>query len=118
MPIHIHWGGKGLRFDVNNWSEGCQVINGSAYLNPANERIDCSSFVATNNTEVANDPSKTRGAYNLLADLVLGLGNDLPGNTVLYAADRTGSGAGVSHGKRRSREGGRIVRLIYQRIHP
>ena len=21
--IHIHWGGKGLKFDVNNWSEGC-----------------------------------------------------------------------------------------------
>ena len=82
--IHIHWGGKGLRFDVNNWSEGCQVINGSSYLAPNNERIDCSSFVATNNTEVANDPAKTRGAYNLLADLVLGLGNDLAGNTVLY----------------------------------
>jgi hypothetical protein len=82
--IHIHWGGKGLRFDVNNWSEGCQVINGSAYLGPDNERVDCSSFIATNNTEVASDPSKTRGAYNLLADLVLGLGNDLPGNTVRY----------------------------------
>jgi hypothetical protein len=82
--IHIHWGGKGLRFDVNNWSEGCQVINGSAYLGPSNERIDCSSFVATNNSEVARDPSKTRGAYNLLADLVLALGSDLPGNTVLY----------------------------------
>jgi hypothetical protein len=82
--IHIHWGGKGLRFDVNNWSEGCQVINGSAYLGPSNERIDCSPFVATNNTEVAREPSKTRGAYNLLADLVLGLGNDLPGNCVLY----------------------------------
>jgi hypothetical protein len=82
--IHIHWGGKGLRFDVNNWSEGCQVINGSAYLGPDNARVDCSSFVATNNTEVASDPSKTRGAYNLLADLVLGLGNDLPGNTVRY----------------------------------
>ena len=104
---------------MNNWSEGCQVINGGAYLGPDNERIDCSSFVATNNTEVASDPSKTRGAYNLLADLVLGLGNDLPDNAVvIYAADRTGSGAGVSHGKRRSREGERIVRLIYQRIHP
>ena len=82
--IHIHWGGKGLRFDVNNWSEGCQVINGAGYLNPKNERVDCSSFVATNNTEVANDPAKTRGAYNLLADLVLGLGNDLPGNAIRY----------------------------------
>jgi hypothetical protein len=82
--IHIHWGGKGLKFDVNNWSEGCQVINGSAYLSPRHERIDCASFVATNNTEVASDPSKTRGAYNLLADLVLGLGNDIAGNAVLY----------------------------------
>jgi hypothetical protein len=82
--IHIHWGGKGLKFDVNNWSEGCQVINGSAYIGPNNDRIDCSSFVATNNGEVASNPSKTRGAYNLLADLVLGLGGDLPGNTVRY----------------------------------
>src|SRR4030095_1952349 len=55
--IHIHWGGKGLRFDVNNWSKGCQAINGTAYLNPGNERIDCSSFAATNNTGVAADPS-------------------------------------------------------------
>jgi hypothetical protein len=82
--IHIHWGGKGLQFNVNNWSEGCQVINGGRYLGPNNERVDCSSFVATNNTEVASEPLKTRGAYNLLADLVLGLANDLPGTTVLY----------------------------------
>jgi hypothetical protein len=82
--IHVHWGGKGLKFDVNNWSEGCQVINGSAYLGPNNERVDCSSIVATNNGEIATNPSKTRGAYNLLADLVLGLGSDLPGNAVRY----------------------------------
>ena len=32
--INIHWGGKGLQFDVKTWSEGCQVINGSLfYLN-------------------------------------------------------------------------------------
>ncbi len=82
--IHIHWGGKGLAFDVNNWSEGCQVLNGSSYIGPNNQRVDCSSFVATNNGEVASNPSKTRGAYNLVADLVLGLGNDMPGNSVLY----------------------------------
>jgi hypothetical protein len=82
--IHIHWGGKGLTFDVNNWSEGCQVLNGSSYIGPNTQRVDCSSFVATNNGEVASNPSKTRGAYNLVADLVLGLGNDIPGNTVLY----------------------------------
>ena len=82
--IHIHWGGKGLTFDVNNWSEGCQVINGSAYIGPTGERVDCSSFVATNNGEVAANPSKTRGAYNVIVDLVMGLGNDLPGHSVLY----------------------------------
>ena len=82
--IHIHWGGKGQTFDVNNWSEGCQVLAGSAYIGPNNQRIDCSSFVATNNTEVAGNPSKTRGAYNLIADLVLGLGSDLPGSAVVY----------------------------------
>lgn len=82
--IHIHWGGKGLTFDVNKWSEGCQVINGASYVGPDNERVDCSSFVAVNNGEVATNPSKTRGAYNLLADLVLGLGSDLAGNTVRY----------------------------------
>ena len=48
---------RDLKFDVNNWSEGCQVINGSAYIGPNNDRIDCSSFVATNNGEVASNPS-------------------------------------------------------------
>lgn len=82
--IHIHWGGRGLTLEVKSWSEGCQVINGSAYIGPGNERVDCSSFVAINNGEVASNPSKTRGAYNLLADLVLGLGNDVAGNAVRY----------------------------------
>ena len=82
--IHVHWGGKGLTFEVKTWSEGCQVINGSAYIGPDNERVDCSTFVAINNSEIASSPSKTRGAYNLLADLVLGLGNDVAGNAVRY----------------------------------
>ena len=82
--IHIHWGGRGLTLEVKTWSEGCQVINGSAYIGPANERVDCSTFVAINNGEIASNPSKTRGAYNLLADLVLGLGNDVAGNAVRY----------------------------------
>jgi hypothetical protein len=69
---------------VNNWSEGCQVINGSAYIGPNDERIDCSSFVAVNNGEIAANPARTRGAYNVIADLVLGLGNDLPGDTIRY----------------------------------
>jgi len=82
--IHIHWGGKGLTFDVNNWSEGCQVITGSAYIGPDGERVDCSSFVAVNNGEIATNPAKTRGAYNVIVDLVLALGSDLPGNAIRY----------------------------------
>jgi hypothetical protein len=82
--IHVHWGGKGLTFDVNNWSEGCQVITGSAYIGADGQRVDCSSFVAVNNGEVAANPARTRGAYNVIVDLVLGLGSDLPGNTIGY----------------------------------
>ena len=82
--INIHWGGKGMTFDVKNWSEGCQVINGSAYIGPDNELIDCSAFAATNNSEVAANPEKTRGAYNVILDLVTALGSDLPTNNVKY----------------------------------
>jgi len=82
--IHVHWGGKGLAANVNNWSEGCQVITGSAYIGADGQRVDCSSFVALNNGEVAANPAKTRGAYNVIVDLVLGLGSDLPGTTIRY----------------------------------
>jgi peptidoglycan hydrolase-like protein with peptidoglycan-binding domain len=82
--INIHWGGKGMKFDVKNWSEGCQVINGTAYIGPSNELIDCSAFAAVNNSEIATDPTRTRGAYNVLLDLVTALASDLPANTIKY----------------------------------
>jgi hypothetical protein len=82
--INVHWGGKGMKFDVKNWSEGCQVINGTAYISPNNELIDCSTYAAVNNTEIASNPAKTRGAYNVLLDLVTALASDLPTNTVKY----------------------------------
>lgn len=82
--INVHWGGKGMKFDVKTWSEGCQVINGTVYLNELGELIDCSAFAALNNPEIAVDPSKTRGAYNVLLDLVTALSNDLPTNSVKY----------------------------------
>ena len=82
--INIHWGGKGMKFDVKNWSEGCQVINGTLYVNDVGELIDCSAFAALNNAEVAATTSKTRGAYNVLVDLVSALASDIPGNTVKY----------------------------------
>ena len=82
--INIHWGGKGMTRDVGGWSEGCQVINGTVYLNAASELIDCSAFTATNQAELDSNPAKTRGAYNVLVDLVIALASDVPGNAVKY----------------------------------
>ena len=82
--INVHWGGLCLKRDVNTWSEGCQVINGTAYVTPQCALINCAAFAATNNDEIAKTPSKTRGAYNVLLDLVTALGNDLPSPTVKY----------------------------------
>lgn len=82
--INIHWAGKGMAREIKNWSEGCQVINGSVYANASNDLVDCSAFVANNNSEIA-DPKKTRGAYNVLQDLVTALGSDIGGNAVKYA---------------------------------
>ena len=75
--INIHWGGKGLRSDVKTWSEGCQVINGSVYIGPTNAVVSCVEFAALNNGEVVAGSTKTRGAYNVLLDLVTALGGDL-----------------------------------------
>ena len=82
--INIHWGRKGMTRDVNSWSEGCQVINGTVYLNAKGELIDCSTFAALNDGEMASNPAKTRGAYNMLVDLVTALSSDLPNSSVKY----------------------------------
>ena len=77
--INVHWGGKGGRRRVSRWSEGCQVIAGSGYENHAGTLIDCSDHVAINDGAVRDpDGKRTRGAYNVLADLVVALSNDLP----------------------------------------
>jgi hypothetical protein len=82
--INIHWGGKGLKFDVKSWSEGCQVITGSVYLNHHDQLIDCSAFAAANRAELEANLSKTRGAYNVLTDLVTAFASDMGGNEVKY----------------------------------
>ena len=82
--INIHWGGKGMKADVSTWSEGCQVINGTAYIGPNNELVDCSKFAAINNSDITTTPPKTRAAYNMLQDLVTALGSDVPGATVEF----------------------------------
>ena len=82
--INIHWGGRGLEGAVNNWSEGCQVINGSVYIDADNRLVSCAAFAATRSTDPTTLPDKTRGAYNVLLDLVTALGSDIPGAAVKY----------------------------------
>jgi hypothetical protein len=82
--INVHWGGKGMAADVTTWSEGCQVVTGSVYLNAADELINCSAFAGINQAELNSNLQKTRGAYNVLLDLVAALGSDLPGSSVKY----------------------------------
>jgi hypothetical protein len=82
--INIHWAGRGQHRDVAAWSEGCQVINGSVYIAPNGELIDCTAFAAINQDELQGNPQKTRGAFNVVVDLVTALASDLPGNTVKY----------------------------------
>lgn len=63
--INIHWSGGGSF----NFSAGCQVISGNSYINHKNEVVNCRSFSARSYAGL--DLGKTRGAYNVLADLVL-----------------------------------------------
>ena len=83
--INVHWGGMGMARDVNSWSEGCQVINGAVYINANNDLIDCSAFSAVTPSQATDRAAgKTRGAYNVLLDLVTALASDVPGNSVRY----------------------------------
>lgn len=65
--INIHWSGIGR----SNWSAGCQVIAGKSYINHNNDVIDCSSFAASSYSQLNTEHKKTKGAYNMLADLIL-----------------------------------------------
>jgi len=83
--INVHWGGMGMARDVNSWSEGCQVINGAVYINSNNDLIDCSAFCAVTPSQATDRAAgRTRGAYNVLLDLVTALASDVPGNSVRY----------------------------------
>ena len=74
--INVHWGGRGLNV-VGNWSHGCQVISGSVYIDDRDQLCDCSAYAATLSGEPTQSVKTTRGAYNVLQDLVTALGSDL-----------------------------------------
>jgi len=63
--INIHWSGIGK----TNFSAGCQVIAGGSYINHKESIINCHHFAAPSYNQLGG--RKTRGAYNLLADLIL-----------------------------------------------
>lgn len=79
--INVHWGGEGGAEGVGSWSEGCQVITGVGYLNHHNQPIDCSKFVAAKFSQLGQ--GKTKGAYNVLNDVVAALSSD-SSNVVKY----------------------------------
>ncbi len=65
--INIHWSGIG----ASNWSAGCQVIAGKSYMNHLDQVVDCSTFAAKNYSSLNKSKKKTKGAYNVLADLLV-----------------------------------------------
>jgi peptidoglycan hydrolase-like protein with peptidoglycan-binding domain len=85
--INIHWGGEGL-FNVGNWSVGCQVIVGKGYIDHNDEVVNCSEYAATKYDQLGtkiNGVYRTKGAYNVLTDLVAALsGADQDDNVVRY----------------------------------
>ncbi len=77
--INIHWSGAG----TGNWSAGCQVIEGKRYINHLGVVVDCSAFASPG---YAGLGPKTRGAYNVLLDLitVFAPSNAISGTRVNY----------------------------------
>lgn len=73
--INIHWGGPAGTAVVNNWSQGCQVIGGRFYIDPGDQLREC-PYSASGTAALG--PTKTRGAYNVLSDLVIALSGDMP----------------------------------------
>ena len=67
QTINIHWSGIGS----SNWSAGCQVIAGQSYINHRDELVDCSAFAAGGYSSLSDTGKKTKGAYNVFADLIL-----------------------------------------------
>ena len=63
--INIHWSGIGSY----NFSAGCQVVAGGSYINHLGDLIDCREFASRSYKGLKN--GQTRGAYNMLADLIL-----------------------------------------------
>lgn len=65
--INIHWSGIGGL----NYSAGCQVVSGKSYINNTDQVVNCSKFASSSYGGLNTSAKKTKGAYNVLADLVV-----------------------------------------------
>lgn len=86
--INIHWGGRG----TSNWSAGCQVVCGRAYINHADAVVDCTASAAVNYSTLGtrvNSIYQTKGAYTVLADLITAFSGSIHevDYLLLYEAD-------------------------------
>lgn len=84
--INVHWGGEGLR-GVGRWSVGCQVIAGKGYINHNDADVNCSEYAAPAYDQLGvknhNGVYQTKGAYNVLTDLVAALSGAGEGDNVV-----------------------------------
>jgi len=72
--INLHWSGEGR----TNWSAGCQVVAGRAFLDPRGQAVSCEDFDAAGYSALIDQgQAQTQGAYNLVPDLFLALGGGL-----------------------------------------
>ncbi len=67
--INIHW--TGTNNNKSTWSAGCQVIRGQSYINSRKEPIDLTNFTAKTYADLYKNDKIDKGAYNILADLVV-----------------------------------------------
>ena len=56
---------KAMIADVKTWSEGCQVINGSLYVDPTGKIVNCGKFAALNNGDLTANPKVTRAVLEV-----------------------------------------------------
>ncbi|MFK8164798.1 MAG: peptidoglycan-binding protein [Lewinella sp.] len=98
--INIHWSGLGH----SNFSAGCQVIAGNSYLDSEAALQSCRSFGAFFYDDLGKPPKqsnrRTKGAYNLLTDLIMVYGRNTPWSlcpplryTLFSASDLEAAGA-------------------------
>jgi hypothetical protein len=78
--VLVNWSGNG----ANLWIPGCQGVSGKSYINHHNEPVKCASHSAANYSELS---SKTRGAYNVLMDLIAVFGETNVRYSVIHEKD-------------------------------